>query len=232
MPESWFSPYPKIQRGLPSAFEDLDNMDKEIGFLESILLDSKERRKLARSLPRPPIGEETERNSAYLTIVENQRRAEMELSKLRGERLKLILIAGLAFDPSVRGDYFPHPTVEDKAKEFIQMQNGRLLAVSTVAFFGIVVAYPGRRGGQIFATLLAAFFSFVGMVLMAVAVVRLDFRNEGNISNIDTRINPIWGGIASLLPVLLGFSYGFGNMIFHGIKTSKIRAQKSESGNP
>ncbi|PPQ96653.1 hypothetical protein CVT26_010635, partial [Gymnopilus dilepis] len=176
-----------------------------------------------------------ELHSIYLTIVENYRRAEAELASLREERLKLVLRAGLAFVPERRGSFFPHASLEQKAKEFIQMQKDRLLAVTTVAFFGsgitfstifsgtrgsiglmsiswaaftvsfsicvfiqyanpeslpyAVVAYPSRRIVLIHSVFLAGFASFVGIVLMGVAVATLDLRNEQAATDIDKRIN-------------------------------------------
>ncbi|KIK66767.1 hypothetical protein GYMLUDRAFT_912445 [Collybiopsis luxurians FD-317 M1] len=50
----------------------------------------------------------------------------------------------------MRGDSFPHADPEEQAKEFIQTQKERLLAVSTVAFFGLGITFSaifsGTRG--------------------------------------------------------------------------------------
>ena len=75
---------------------------------------------------------DSELHSDYLTIVENQRRAENEVRAVHNffpmlnrttqvynllvERLTLVLRADLADRPEKRGDHFPHPTMEDAAK--------------------------------------------------------------------------------------------------------------------
>ncbi|KAF8815222.1 hypothetical protein BYT27DRAFT_7249308 [Phlegmacium glaucopus] len=273
MPENWFSPYPVISRGSPGALDDLANLDKDLSYIESILADLKEKRRKAReSANTGPVALIEGLHSEFLTIVENQRRAESELSRLREERLKLVLLADLAYDPPNRGEYFPYPNVEEKAQEFIQKQKDRLLAVSTVAFFGsgitfstifsgsrgsiglmgfswaaftfsfsvcvftqwlnpekppfAVVTYPRRRRVLFSAIYFAGFASFVGMVLMGASVATLNLAQEGSASQVDTRINTTWGGIFSLIPVILGFSYGITNTIFHSIKAGRIKAQR------
>jgi hypothetical protein len=273
MPENWFSPYPVISRGSPGALEDLDNFDKDLSYVKSIVADLKEKRWKAIESTKPDSATAVQGlHSDFLTIVENQRRAESELSRLREERLKLVLLADLAFDPSNRGEYFPYPGVEEKAQEFIEKQRNRILAVSTVAFFGsgitfstifsgsrgsiglmsyswaaftvsfsvciftqwlnpekppfAVVTYPRRRGVLFSVIYLAGFASFVGIVLMGVAVATLNLAEDGA-SQVDTRINTTWGGIVSLIPVVLGFSYGTANTLFHSLKAGRIKRSRS-----
>jgi len=74
-----------------------------------------------------------------------------------------------------------------------------------------IVAYPARCN-LAWVMLFAMFASFVGIVFMGTAVAMLNLRNENSANQIDTRINTSWGGILSLLPVLLGFTWGMFNI--------------------
>ena len=94
-------------------------------------------------------------HSDYLTIVENQRRAEvevnfwlirflfqdayqteiMQLNGLRKERLTLIVIADFAYNPEKRGAYFPHPSMEYMANVCFNYD--------TTAICGINYSYSG-----------------------------------------------------------------------------------------
>ena len=101
MPETWFSPYPSITLGSPTAVEKLSDLDKDINYLETIvrisgcfwpnyispflilfkLSDLKEKRKRARDMKEhinAGIPAE-DLHSDYLTIIENQRRGESEV---------------------------------------------------------------------------------------------------------------------------------------------------------
>lgn len=103
MPQTWFSPYPRISRGGNEALEELANLDRDISHLKSIVRayfscnsplqhlihfqvsDLKEKRQKARDskpeIPTTDAGYEpkSELHSDYLTIIENQRRAENEV---------------------------------------------------------------------------------------------------------------------------------------------------------
>ena len=92
-----------------------------------------------------------------------------------------------------------------------------------------VVAYPGRRIILIHSALFAGFASFVGIILMGVAVATLDLRDEQAASEIDKRINTMWGGIVSLLPVVLGFTWGMLNMLWNGAKVWRIKIHRNGS---
>ena len=39
-----------------------------------------------------------------------------QLSRLQEERLKLVLLANLAFEPTRRGESFPHANIDEKVK--------------------------------------------------------------------------------------------------------------------
>lgn len=90
-----------------------------------------------------------------------------------------------------------------------------------------IVAYPGRRNFRVWVTLFAGFASFVGIVLMGIAVAMLNLRTENSASQIDTRINTSWGGILSLVPVVLAFIWGMFDMLFHAKSVGYIQAQRS-----
>jgi len=82
---------------------------------------------------RPEIGD-ADLHSEFLDIVHNLRKAENEvkfgdyfadtmgslmssqLSRLQEERLKLVLLANLAFEPTRRGESFPHSNIDEKVK--------------------------------------------------------------------------------------------------------------------
>jgi hypothetical protein len=70
------------------------------------------------------------------------------------------------------------------------------------------------------------------MVLMGAAVAILNLKQAGNVSQVDTRINTMWGGIISLLPVVLGFFAGMMNLFMTCIQTNRIRRQRVGHGDP
>ena len=92
-----------------------------------------------------------------------------------------------------------------------------------------VVAYPSRRIVLIHSVFLAGFASFVGIVLMGVAVATLDLRNEQAATDIDKRINTMWGGIVSLLPVVLGFTWGVSTMVWNSLKVWRIKIHRERN---
>ena len=139
--ECWFSPYPRFtSRGSNATLEALADADTKIGHMETIvgarfssnlpnsyyppfkLSDLKEKRKKARASAVNGGQGGDNLHSGYLTIVENQRRAEVEvnfwligflfqdayqteilqLNGLRKERLTLIIIADFAYNPEFR----------------------------------------------------------------------------------------------------------------------------------
>lgn len=274
--KTWFSPFPHVSRGGDEALKELADLDKDISHLETMVSEMREQRRKARNLKAPtPAGGKpaSELHSEYLTIVENQRRAVKEVRNLLKERLVLVLRADLAFQPDRRGDYFPFSTVEEKAKEFLQIYRNRLNVVTTVAFFGAgitfsaifsatrgsiglmsfswasftvsfsvcvylqyaspealplsIVAYPERPPKMSFITLFAGFASFVGIVLMGIAVAMLDLRKKNSATEVDTTINTLWGGVLSLLPVLVGFIGGILNILFHIVAVGQIWRQRN-----
>jgi hypothetical protein len=86
----------------------------------------------------------------------------------------------------------------------------------------VIATDPGRRGFIFTLTLFAGFASFVGIVLMGAAVATLDLRQEGSVSEVDTKVNTMWGGILSLVPVVLGFVCGMANILLQSIQTRRI----------
>ena len=90
-----------------------------------------------------------------------------------------------------------------------------------------IVAYPARRNIRVRVILFAGFASFVGIVFMGIAVAMLNLRNENGANQIDTRINTSWGGILSLIPVVLGFTWGMLDMLFHARRGAYIQIQRS-----
>ncbi|KJA14641.1 hypothetical protein HYPSUDRAFT_428112 [Hypholoma sublateritium FD-334 SS-4] len=79
--ESWFSPYPTIDRGSIAAKEDLKNLDEDIRYLEEIYENLKQQRARVRDLKTlGPSTEETQNKIYfhYLDVIRNQRRAEEE----------------------------------------------------------------------------------------------------------------------------------------------------------
>ena len=89
-----------------------------------------------------------------------------------------------------------------------------------------IVAYPGRRAGRLNAAGLAGASSFVEIVLMGVAVAMLDLSKDGSATQVDTKINTMWGGILSLLPIVLAFGLGVGSMWYNGIRGIMIRRSR------
>lgn len=67
--------------------------------------------------------------------------------------------------------------------------------------------------------LVSTFASFVGIVLMGIAVATLDLNKEGTALNVNTDINTKWGGILSLLLIGLALLGGTTIFIVNGIKT-------------
>jgi hypothetical protein len=78
-------------------------------------------------------------------------------------------------------------------------------------------------------TLFAGFASFVGIVLMGIAVAMLDLRKKNSAHEVDTTINTPWGGILSLLPVLVGFIWGVSDLLIHNVVEAQIWRQRSGS---
>lgn len=267
MTRAWFSPFPLVDRGTDEARAALGNLDKEINYLDILTQELKKRRREAQ----PESDFDRDAYSTYLDIIDDQRRAESELARLLDERLKVVLLADFAYDTEKRGEHFPHPSIEAHTVEHIQNQKERLIAVSTVAFFGsavtfstvfsatrgsiglmslawaafsvsfslcvweqwinpqtpsfTVVAYPGRRVIRFWTIFLAAFASFVGIILMATTLVLLGLEKDGSVSTIGTSVNTYIGGGLSLLPVVLGFFVGCVNMIRNGLWRARIRAK-------
>jgi hypothetical protein len=76
-------------------------------------------------------------------------------------------------------------------------------------------------------TLFAGFASFAGIVLMGIAVAMLDLRKKNSATEVDTTINTLWGGVLSLLPVLVGFIGGILNILFHNVAVGRIWRQRN-----
>jgi hypothetical protein len=90
-----------------------------------------------------------------------------------------------------------------------------------------IVAYPGRRNSMSIITLFAAFASFVGIVLMGIAVAMLDLGNKNSANEVDGTIKTLWGGILSLLPVLVGFIWGVTDLLIHNVVEEQLGRQRS-----
>jgi len=91
-----------------------------------------------------------------------------------------------------------------------------------------VVTYPERRVALAWMIYFAAVASFIGIVLMGVSVAILDVKQE----DIDKDISTTWGGVVSLLPVIIGFTYGTANIIYHNVKTERIRTRRGKDVDP
>jgi len=109
-------------------------------------------------------------------------------------------------------------TVSFSVCVFLQYANPESLPFS-------LIAYPGRRNSRVFIMLFAGFTSFVGIVLMGIAVAMLNLRNENTANQPHSRFHMSWRGILFLLPVL--FIYGMSNMHFYAQKGAHIWRQWS-----
>jgi hypothetical protein len=89
-----------------------------------------------------------------------------------------------------------------------------------------IVAYPGRRAFRVLSSLIACGFSVLGLVFMGLAIAILDLEPNRDISVVDTRIKTYIGGWFGLLPMILGFSYGFCNILWNGIWVKRQRRQR------
>jgi len=158
---TWFSPFPVVTRGTDEAIAALNTIDEEINYLRTLSEDLRQRRHEAWNKQPSPVS-----YSNYLNVVQDHRKAETELTRLLNERLKLVLLADCAFDAHERGDHFPHPSVEAHADEFVQTQKERLIAVSTVAFFG---------AGISFTTIIGATRGSIGLMSLSWAAFTLSF---------------------------------------------------------
>ena len=92
-----------------------------------------------------------------------------------------------------------------------------------------IVAYSWRQARKLTAAMLAGASSFVGIVLMGVAVAMLDLSKGGSATQVDTKINTMWGGILSLLPIVLAFGLGVWSIWYNCMRGIMIqRSRRSE----
>lgn len=91
-----------------------------------------------------------------------------------------------------------------------------------------IAAYPDRRNLKNNAIFAAACASFAGVILMGLSVATLNIKREGDPVVVNTRINPSWAGVLSLVPYVFGFTHGSLSILFHAIRTEKqARARRS-----